>query len=192
MILMHAINRPRRFSLIPMSELVRDPVYKRFLQTKPTLPGIARSQKMMASPPWVVYIQKRADGPWGKKEFWKYSDAFKFLKKALKLGVHDAALNCKRVGFDPPLRFARIKGKFVVGSDGKERQATKAVPWKPKLDVGDEDHHWCKYCRRPTVFKYYRKHKRLQVVDSTMPRCCICGASARIALPKSDRMFRVH
>lgn len=175
-----------------MSELVKDPVYRRFLQTKPELPPVARSMKRMTTPPWVVYIQKKADGPWGKKEFWKYGEAFKFMAKALNLGVHDAALNCKRVGFDPPSRFVRIKGKFVVGSDGQRRQATKAVPWKPKLDVGDAEHHWCKYCRRPTVFKWLSKHKRLGAVDSTIPRCTICGASARIALPAHDRLFRIH
>jgi hypothetical protein len=178
--------------LIPMSELVRDPAYKRFLETKPELPPVARSKAMMSSPPWVVYIQRDAGGKWGKREFWKYSEAFRFMARALKLGVHDAALNCKRYGFEPPMRFVRIKGKFVTGSDGKQRQATKAVPWKPKLEGTDEEHHWCKYCRRPTVFKFYRKHKRLPLVDSTVPRCCICGASARIALSDTDRMFRIH
>ena len=176
--------------MIPMSELVRDPVYKRYLMTKPTLPAVARSKKLMASPPWVVYVQRELGGNWGKKEFWKYSEAFNFMKKALKLGVHDAAINCKRFGFEPPSRFVRIKGKFVTGSDGVRRQATKAVPWKPRLDVGDADHEWCMYCRRPTEFKYFRKHKALkmiEVLDSTTRRCCICGASERIALLPNRR-----
>ena len=112
-------------SLIPMSELVKDPVYRRYLQTKPDLPPVARS-KLNQSPPWVVYIQKDAHGKWGKREFWKYSEAFKFMSRALKLGVADAALNCKRIGFEPPSRFVRIKGKFVTGSDGKRRQAPVA------------------------------------------------------------------
>ena len=176
--------------MIPMTELVKDPVYKRYLQTKPVLPAVARSKKLMRTPPWVVYVQKEADGAWGKKEFWKYSEAFNFMKRALKLGVHDAAINCRRVGFLPPSRFVRIKGKYVLGSDGVKRQATKAVPWKPKLDVSDPDHEWCMYCRRPTVFKYYRKHKALKslgFLDNTIRRCCICGASARIAIPSKTR-----
>lgn len=178
--------------MIPMSELVKDPSYKRFLQTKPTLPPIARDPKMVESPPWVVYVQKEMNGPWGKREFWKYKDAFKFFAKALKRGVHDAALNCKRVGFDPPMKLVKIKGKYVVGSDGVKRQATKYIPWRPKLLPEDPDHHWCKYCRRPTVFKYYSTHKRLRACGSGVPRCCICGASARIALPESDKFYRVH
>lgn len=174
-----------------MSELVKDPVYRKFLETKPKLPPIARDKEMQKSPPWVVYVQREVGGPWGKREFWKYSEALKFLGKALKLHVHDATINCRRIGFEPPMRFVRIKGKFVTGSDGKKRQATKKVSWKPKLDAYDMEHHWCKYCRRPTVFKYFRKHKALKegMVDSTMPRCTICGASARIALSPTDKGF---
>ena len=177
--------------MIPMSELVKDPVYRKYLETKPHLPPIARSKKLMVSPPWVVYVQKETDGPWGKKEFWKYSEAFKFLRRALKAGVHDATINCKRIGFHPPTRFVRIKGKYVVGSDGVQRQATKQVIWQPKLgDYGD--HEWCMYCRRPTEFKYYRRHKRLKnlaFIDSSIRRCCICGSSERIAiLPQRKRV----
>lgn len=171
--------------MIPMSELVKDPVYKKFLQTKPELPPIVRSKKRQQSPPWVVYVQREVEGPWGKKEFWKYSDAFQFLKKCLKLKVHDAAINCKRYPSNPPTRFVRIKGKYVIGSDGVKRQATTVVAWKPKLLPEDPDHEWCRYCRRPTEFKYYRRHKALKGafhVDPSTRRCCICGASERIAL----------
>lgn len=176
--------------VILMSELVEDPTYWEFLQTKPELPEISRDKRMMLTAPWVVYVQREAEGKWGKREFWKYSKALKFLERALAVGVHDAALNCRRIGFDPPSRFVRIKGKFVKGSDGKRRQATKRVYWKPRLPADEADHHWCKYCRRPTVFKYFSTHKRLGKVDTTVPRCCICGASARIALPAHDRMYR--
>lgn len=177
-----------------MSELVKDPVYRRFLETKPDMPRHARDPKRAASPPWVVYVQLKADGAWRKKEFWKYSEAFNFMRRWLKKGAHDATINNKRIGYDPPMRFVRIKNKFVVGSDGIRRQATKAVPWKLRADwlMDQPEHHWCRYCRRPTVFKYYSKHKRLGQVDASVPRCCICGASARIALTSTDRMFRIH
>lgn len=142
----------------------------------------------MATPPWVVYVQRTADGPWGKKEFWKYSEAFNFLKIAInKHKVHDAALNCKRFPFAPPMRFARIRGKYVVGSDGVKRQATKAIPWAPKYEPGDPDHKWCMYCRRPTIFRFYSKHKRLGAVTDDVRRCCICGASERIAVSAAER-----
>jgi hypothetical protein len=167
-----------------MSELLKDKVFKEFMLTKPKVP---RVMKRMGGTPWVVYVQQEVDGPWGKKEFETYGPAFQFFKAWLKRGAHDLAINNRRIGFDPPLRFARIRGKYITGSDGVRRQATKAIPWKPRLDSGDPDHKWCRYCRRPTIFKYYSKHKRLTMVDPTVRRCCICGASERIALMPYDR-----
>jgi hypothetical protein len=176
-----------------MSELIKDPVYKKFLVTPPKLPPISLDKRMNMSPPWVVYVQRETGGKWGKKEFWTYKKAFKFFRRALELGVHDVTINCKRIGFDPPSKRVRIRGKFVKGSDGQMRQATKQVFWHVQLEPGDEEHHWCKYCRRPTVFKYFERHKRLGAVDPWVRRCCICGASERIAIhTPSDRSFRVH
>lgn len=173
--------------VIPMSELVKDPVYKKFLLTKPRTPSITRDERRAKSPPWVVYVQRDSGGSWGKREFWTYAPAFRFFKAWLEKGAHDLALNNKRFPFDPPTRFARIRGKYVVGSDGVRRQATKKIPWQPKLAPGDPDHYWCRYCRRPTVFKYYKKHRRLGFVDPEVRRCCICGASERIAMTAKDR-----
>lgn len=170
-----------------MYELVKDPTYRKFLETKPKLPAHMRNPESGQTPPWVVYVQKKTDGPWGKREFWKYSEAFHFFKKALKAGVHDVALNNKRYPYPAPERLARIKGKYVLGSDGVKRQATKYIKWLPKLEPGDPDHHWCMYCRRPTVFKVFSRHKRLGPVDASVLRCCICGASERIALSSSER-----
>ena len=180
--------------MIPMSELLRDSVYAKFLEAEPDMPKHLSDPRMVSSPPWVVYIQKTGEGPWGKRSFWKYKKALKFMKKWLKKGCHDAALNNMRVGYEPPYRLARIKGKYVVGSDGIRRQATTRIPWKvpTALLLDQPEHHWCKYCRRPTIFKFYSKHKRLGSVTTDVPRCCICGASTRIALSHSDRMFRIH
>lgn len=176
-----------------MSELIKDPTYRQFLTRNPVLPAISRDKRMNLSPPWVVYVQKEQGGKWGKKEFWTYKKAFKFFRLALKLKVHDVTINCKRIGFEPPFTMVRIRGKFVKGSDGKMRQQQKRVYWRYRFDGNDEEHHWCKYCRRPTVFKYYDRHRRLGQVDPTMPRCCICGASARIAIhTPSDKLIRVH
>jgi len=170
-----------------MSELVQDRHYRRYLETKPELPPPAKTKGWSPTPPWVVYVQREAGGKWGKREFWKYKKALAFLDHALELGVHDAALNCKRLGFDPPIRFARIRGKYVRGSDGVKRQATKRIWWQPRLMEGDQEHLWCMYCRRPVIFKYFSKHKRLGVVDQSVRRCTICGASERIAVMPKGR-----
>lgn len=183
--------------MIPMSELLKDRFYKAFIEATPDLPPVAKSKKKAKSPPWVVYVQLEVDGKWGRRSFWKYKKALKFMLAHLENGAHDAALNCKRTAFPPPSRLVRIKGKYVRGSDGVERQATKLVRWDlpAALKEGEAEHHWCSYCRRPTVFKFFRRHKALpgiEVLDQSVPRCTICGASARIAIPYSDRKFKVH
>lgn len=177
--------------MIPMSELIKDPVYRKFLETPPKTPKVTRDPTQQKSPPWVVYVQVENGGKWGKKEFWKYSEAFKFFRVWMKKGAHDATINNKRFPFDPPMRRVRIKGKFVLGSDGVERQATKEIPWKLKADIAVDypDHHWCRYCRRPVVFKFFSKHKRIGDCDPTVKRCVICGSSTRIAvLPSESRI----
>lgn len=177
--------------MIPMSELIKDPTYRKFLETQPKTPKISRNQTMQKSPPWVVYVQREADGPWAKKECWKYSEAFKVFRHWLKKGAHDATINNKRYPTPPPSRLVKIKGKFVTGSDGKRRQATTYVTWRlpAAMSLDQPTHHWCLYCRRPTVFKYFSKHKRMGNVDSSVRRCCICGSSERIAMLDSERRF---
>jgi hypothetical protein len=180
--------------VITMSELLKDQTYRTFLETKPDLPDFCRDKTKQASPPWVVYVQVHADGKWGKKEFWGYGKALKFFNAWIDRGCFDAAINNKRYPYAPPKRIARIKGKWVKDSKGNTVQATTVVHWKlpSALAVDQPQHNWCMYCRRPVVFKFLAKQRRLGAVDPTVPRCTICGASARIALPAHDRMFRVH
>lgn len=178
--------------MMTIHDLLEDKAYRDFLKTKPITPAISRDPAKMTTPPWVVYVQKEQMGPWGKKEFWKYSEAYRFLMKAVKLKVHDAALNNRRIPCKPPSKIVRIKGKFVVNRRGEKQQVTKAIVWAPKLPEGEMDHHWCLYCRRPTIFKYFRRHKALKMpyIDSSTPRCCICGSSARVATVQGER-YRV-
>lgn len=177
--------------MIQMSELVRDANYKAFLDRVPDLPPIMADKAKMVSPPWVVYVQREAGGKWGSKQFWKYNKALKFFYRALELGVHDAALNCKRKGFPPPSRMVRIKGKYMKVR-GKMVQATKRTWWKMpvELRIDQPEHLWCMYCRRPTVFKYFSRHKRLGSVDASVKRCTICGASERIAVHAESERYR--
>lgn len=169
--------------MIQMSELIKDPFYKAFIDRTPELPDIATNKSLQVSPPWVVFVQRKGEGPWGKRSFWKYKKALKFFYRALELGVHDVALNNKRIPTPPPHRMVRIKGKYLMVR-GKRVQQTKRVWWKPKTELLLEQpqHYWCLYCRRPTVFKYFSRHKLRGVVDSSVMRCTICGASERIAI----------
>lgn len=175
--------------MMTMSELLEDPAFRKFMMTSPKTPAVARGEHL--SPMWVVYVQKVPSGKWRRRSFRKYKKAVIFMTKALNLGYHDAAINNRRIGFDPPTRIVRIKGKFKVGSDGVKRQVTKIVVWKPRIPIGEDDeHHWCRACRRPTVWKHYSKHPALNqfpVLDYNVRRCCICGGSERVNMNYNDR-----
>lgn len=171
--------------MIPLSTLLEDPDYKEFFLKVPKLPAVVYSANQ--APPWRLYVLLKGDKNWRRKDFPAYAPAFKHLKRLLKSGkVEDAAINCRRFTSPPPLQSIRVRGKYVVGSDGVRRQVVKRVEWKPRYTRDDfEDHTWCPYCRRPTVFRYYARHHAMAdlgiAIDPSVQRCCICGASSRIA-----------
>jgi hypothetical protein len=183
--------------MITMQELLEDKKFREFMTTKPKVPVSA--QHSILSPMWVVYVRLHPNQAWKRRSFERYSEAFKFMKVCLGKSVHDLAIHNKRVAFDPPRKLVRIKGKFVTGPDGVQRQATKFIDWQPKLLGVEETHEWCMYCRRPTVFKRYSKHPAIQKdrpaslwdipLDDSVRRCCICGCSERIAIPWQRRRF---
>jgi hypothetical protein len=167
--------------LITLPELLEDPKYREFFLTVPktTVPKPGHQ-------PWRLLIQREAGGSWAKKEFEKYADAFRRLAPDLRGGrVHDAAIQSRGIAFAPPTRVARItkggKPVYQVGADGKRVQKTVIVRWKPRLDRDEEPHTWCTYCRRPTVFRWFKAHHLIRgttldgLVDPGSRRCTICG-----------------
>ena len=168
--------------MLTLIDLLEDPIYKAYFCRVPKLPATTST-----SPPWRLFVLKKGEKVWRRKDFPTYSAAFKVLKKMLKQGVvRDAAIHCKRMSFPPPVRMMKIRGKYVIGSDGVRRQASKRVDWQPKnqSDIFD-DHQWCPWCRRPTIFNYYSRHQNLNglgmPIDPSTLRCSICGASTRIS-----------
>ena len=172
--------------MLSIHDLLEDSRYKEYFCRVPKLPAHAKSGAA-ETPAWVLYVRYHGESRWRKKECVTYPEAFKKLKMLIKRGrVADAAINCKRYSFAPPMRLVRIKGKYMVGTDGVRRQATKFVEWRASLPADEPDEHrWCPYCRRPTVFKWYSRHPALSKlgvdIDPSVRRCCICGASERIS-----------
>lgn len=169
--------------MLTIHDLLEDPHYKEYFLKIPKLPVTRPGTR-----PWRLYIRLKSHGKWAQKDFETYGAAFKYFKLRLKKGeVLDAAINCRRASFGPPQRYAKVKGKYITGSDGVTRQATKAVDWQPQLDPDSaDDVRWCPWCRRPTAFKYFGKHHALSThtlgaIDPSIKRCAICGASERIA-----------
>lgn len=166
--------------MLTIHDLLGDERYKKYLcQVPPNPPN-------SSSTPWRLAIQKDAHGPWMSKDYETYREAFLKLKKHLAR-INDAAIISKSIPFDPPNKVVRIRGKYLERG-GKKIPITRSVPWSPMIPPGeDEIHHWCPYCRRPTVFRQFIVHPILTrkklggiPIDPEVDRCTICGASSRL------------
>lgn len=161
--------------MLTIHELLDDQQYRQWFLTKPKMPQAPR-----IAPPWRLYAQVEAGGRWSKKDFFDYADAVRFFVALRRRGVHDAAVTCRPIPWDPPSRIVKVKGKYVKNNKGDLVQVTREVHWRPKLPA-DEDHHlWCPYCRRPTIFRAFATHHALTgqyrfMMDPGAPRCTICG-----------------
>jgi len=166
--------------VLTIHDLLKDQRYRKFFCKVPPLPDNGSEL------PWRLAIQFKPHGPWATKDYATYSQAFKKLKNNLSR-INDAAIISKAIPFEPPNRVVRIKGKFIVRG-GKKIPVTKLIPWAPTIPADEFDvHHWCPYCRRPTVFKRFLVHpiltrRRLNgiPIDPEVERCSICGASSRL------------
>lgn len=171
--------------MITLPELLEDKVYRKFFTTPVRLPP----QHPLAAPQWRVHVQRESDGRWGHKDFRKYSQAFKFLKPYLKT-CHDATIQSRGIAYDPPTRWVRVTrgGKPILIPDphsGEMVPKIKKIDWIPKLPEGEDQHVWCPYCRRPTVFTWFSKHHAFGssgTFDPSLRRCTICGSSERLVI----------
>lgn len=168
-------------NMITLDELLEDEDYKKFFITVPKLPPHYRG-----SEPWKLMILKEGEQQWRTKRFNTYTEAFKALKK-LRPSIADGLINCPGLDWQPPIKRYRVKGRTVrVGR--KEVPMIRLVTWKPKIEADMPQHHWCPYCRRPTVFDYYTVHPAMTKqrtgsgsnVDPTLLRCGICAASEQL------------
>lgn len=175
--------------MITLNELLDDKRFRAFFSTAPKMTKPLPGQK-----PWRVLIQKKQGGPWAKKEVETYADGFRIIRQNIRAGaLYDGTIQSRGIAFGPPIRVAKVtkgghpvwhtrNGKAILGPDGQRIQKTVAVEWKPKLDPADETHTWCTFCRRPTVFRWFRSHHALraanlqELVDPSDRRCTLCGA----------------
>lgn len=167
------------------------PAIKEMLTTKPAEPvrhvNVAKPNRKPVwvavplthtTPPWRVYARRTDSSNWARKDFPTYKGAFDFFKLKRKVW-HDVSITSKRQAFLPPGRTVRLKRAgqplMVKGGDGKLVQATRIVPVKPP-----PGHLWCMYCRRFTVFTWFRTHhahrgEQALLMDPSARRCCVCG-----------------
>lgn len=137
---------------VTLRQLVGDPIYRQWLKTPP-VGGFPKYTK------FKVYVQREKNGPWARRSFDNFRDAYEFLAKHLKKW-HDAALVATNYASRPP----------VVRVNGKRRY------YAPMLEM--TGHDWCPYCRRPTVFGHFSQHHAFPPHLKPLAfkrRCGVCG-----------------
>jgi hypothetical protein len=102
--------------------------------------------------PWWIYL--RSNGAWTRTKFESYKKAF-----------GEARLLLADLDLDDD---------FAITSRGKQF-------WPPDEYQIPEGHLWCLYCRRPTIFRHFRRHHAFPTlhyeVSKEFARCSICGVS---------------
>lgn len=146
---------------ITFAELCENPLYRKWIVQPPT--------KLLEDPyvrKWRVWVQKVEGGPWGYREFKSWRKATKWAIK-IRTKVWDLAINCPA----RPTRVPLVKTKRITSKGLAIRE-----PWA--LPAG---HLWCDYCRRPTVFKYFKSHHVCRLGSHRIPTipyirmCTVCG-----------------
>lgn len=170
--------------MIRLIELLDDKRYREYFLKVPALPQVKR-----IAPPWRLYVQRETDGPWARKEFNTYREAFQNLKSRYLKESHDACIQSKGTAFDPPYRIVKVtRGGIVQMTKGPNPQPiTRVVIWKPQLPPDETAHRWCPYCRRPTIFGWFSHHHAFPrgttlAYDPSLKRCTICGASENLVM----------
>lgn len=133
-------------STLSVKTLLRDPIYKKWMSKPPKL-KVQGSTK-----PWKIFVLKKT-GKWATIEFDTYPQAFNWMAKHLK-EYDDIVIHSKREMFKPPV--VKYKGKKCY--------------WP-----SPRGYRWCPYCRRPTQFKYFRRHHNLKTMAPWYKRCEVCG-----------------
>lgn len=137
---------------ITLRELLKDPIYRKWFSKKP------RIRVVTQAPPWRLYVQREEGGRWARADIRGYAKAYGAVASKLS-EYYDMALHSKPQHFPPPI--VRV---------GKKRYYYPCPP----------GHRWCTLCRRPTVFKNFRKHHAFpgMALADYEKYCSICGARA--------------
>lgn len=169
---------PTGAPMMPLSELMEDRQFNLFFRRTPHLHNIQQDGRLC----WRIWIQQVADGRWRKKDVADYQFGVRVILGRLE-SIHDAALQCRGRAYEPPVQRVKLvrAGRPLLDSAG--RQQIKEVRWKiPAQLLQDYGlHHWCFYCRRPTVFGYFKNHHAFRgtslepFVGADRLRCTLCG-----------------
>lgn len=159
---------------LTLSDFLEDEHFAAWMKRK-----VPKFKPKPLKPPWVVYVLRR-DGRWGKVEFYSYKKAYEWLMQHLG-EFQDAALNCRKRGYAPPIISRKVKVRVRLKS-GKTRveERQRRSWWGGRWEMHESGYRWCPHCRRPTRFNYFRTHHAIPKrfpIRSTERRCHICGVA---------------
>lgn len=166
--------------LITIRELLRDPQYRAYFVKVPKLPEHYTPDAL----PWRLLVLKHGEHVWRGKRFGTYEEAFAGFKKMLP-NIENAAINCPGLNFVPPMRTVKVKGRFHTEGKLKGTPIIKTLVWTPRLEPDHDAHHWCAYCRRPSIFVDKGMGARM-LNGQRLPasrvalRCMICGTNSEL------------
>lgn len=150
---------------VTLRELIKDPIYREWLKKPPALTVVGNS------PPWRVFTKEEVEGNnWETEDFDDYSLAYRFVAKNIK-ELYDAVINSKRQAYRPPVV------RKVINGIPKRRLHLPTPETDAYVLKEQHKHVWCPYCRRPTLFLWYKKHHAMNgaVLSPHDRRCHVCG-----------------
>lgn len=144
-----------------LRQLLAIPRYRAYFKQDPHLRPV---QKKPGS--WYLYVQVEEEGAWKRKTIDSYKEGFDFIRQKLK-SIHDGSITSRCRAYLPPVYRPQIEGKTGLHS----------IYWAQY----PLNHKWCPYCRRPTLFKDFKRHhadgeiRRVFGLELNGRRCSICG-----------------
>lgn len=164
--------------LITIHELLEDERYRKYFETVPVLPGHYHNG---GHRPWRLMVSVKGENKWRSKHLETYEEALEQITRIMPK-ITNGAINSPGLNFMPPIRHARVKNRL----DPKTKKPIiVSRVWTPQLEADMPQHHWCGYCRRPTIFGHKALRARMLNgyrldASSVAFRCMLCGSNAEL------------
>lgn len=161
---------------ITLKRLLKDPIYRKWFSTKPAQGAQGR---------WRVWFKETPTSPWEEKEFPSWKKGFKFVQANIN-NFYDMALANPSHAYSPPVViWKRTKNPKTEIITKHRRHYVPPVAEDADRMIDNHKHAWCPYCRRPTIFTYFRRHHSYYTrvnflgkpydTNSQERICLICG-----------------
>jgi len=161
--------------MITIHELREDDRFEKYFTTVPEIPEHYYAE---GHRPWRLLVLVKGEQKWRSQRVEYYDEALERLDKIMPK-IANAAINNPGLNFMPPIRHFKVKNSL----DKRGKPVIASRVWTPNLTADMDQHHWCGYCRRPTVFGYKALRPRMLNgyrlgASEIAHRCLLCGSSA--------------